>query len=141
MLRKYQSSDFNELINTWLSASKLAHPFLSTEFLEKEITNIRDMYIPNAETWVFEKKGKVVGFIALIGNEVGAIFLDPAYHGQGIGKAMMDHAVTQRDQLELDVFKDNTIGQKFYFRYGFTVEKEHMHTETGNMLLRLSYSS
>lgn len=139
MIREYKNSDFQDLINAWLAASKLAHPFLSQDFLDQEIINIRDIYLPNADTYVFEKDGKVIGFIALIGNEVGAIFLDPTFHGQGIGKAMMDHATNIRGWLELDVFKENKVGQRFYFGYGFQVVKEHMHEDTGNMLLRLKY--
>ncbi|UTW56313.1 GNAT family N-acetyltransferase [Kordiimonas sp. SCSIO 12610] len=140
MIRDYQSADFNQLISAWLAASKLAHPFLTEEFLRKEIANIRDIYIPNTETAVYQHGDTVIGFISLMGDEVGAIFLDPKYHGQKIGKALMDHAADQRNRLELDVFKANHIGQQFYFRYGFQKLYEHMHEETGNMLLRLAYT-
>jgi putative acetyltransferase len=139
MIRDYQPADFDQLIDAWLKASKLAHPFLSQEFLDKEILNIRDVYVPNTETFVYEHEGKVIGFTALAGHEVGAIFLDPAFHGRQFGKALMDHAVGLKGHLELDVFKANQVGQKFYFRYGFKAVHEHMHEETGNMLIRLSY--
>jgi len=86
---------------------------------------------------VYEQNGSVIGFIALIGNEVGGIFLDPKFHGKGIGRAMMDHARSLRDVLELDVFKDNSIGRNFYNKYGFIEEYEHVHKETGFMQLRL----
>jgi putative acetyltransferase len=140
MIRDYQPADFDQLINAWLKASKLAHPFLSDGFLKKEIDNIRDIYIPNTETIVYEHGGTVIGFLSLMRDEVGAIFLDPHYHGQKIGKALMDHAAGIRQRLELDVFKENHIGQKFYFRYGFKVSHEHMHEETGNMLLRVVFN-
>jgi len=86
---------------------------------------------------VYEQNGSVIGFIALIGNEVGGIFLDPKFHGKGIGRAMMDHARSLRDILELDVFKDNSIGRNFYNKYGFIEEYEHVNKETGFMQLRL----
>ncbi len=49
----------------------------------------------------------------------------------------MDKAGSIRDVLELDVFKDNLVGQKFYEKYGFSQVKEYLHEETGFMQLRL----
>jgi len=137
MIRKYEDNDLEELLDAWYSASKIAHPFLSEEFLEQERKNIAFDHLPNAETWVYELDGVVIGFIALIGNEVGAIFLDPRYHGKGIGRKLMDHAKSLREFLELDVFKDNNIGRGFYKKCGFREEYEHVHEETGFMQLRL----
>jgi len=137
MIREYENKDLEDLLDAWYSASKVAHPFLSEEFFEQERKNIESIHLPNAETWVYELDGAVVGFIALIGNEVGAIFLDPKYHGKGIGRALMDHARSIRDALELDVFKNNTIGRGFYKKCGFREEYEHVHEETGFMQLRL----
>lgn len=137
MIREYEKRDLEDLLEAWYSASKVAHPFCSEEFFKQERKNIASIYLPNAETWVYEENGSVIGFIALIGNEVGGIFLDPKFHGKGIGRAMMDHARSLRDVLELDVFKDNSIGRNFYNKYGFIEEYEHVHKETGFMQLRL----
>ena len=49
----------------------------------------------------------------------------------------MDHVRSIRNSLELDVFKDNQIGRKFYEKYGFNKIGEHLHEETGFMQLRL----
>ena len=137
MIREYEKKDLEELLDAWYFASKVAHPFVSEDFLEQERKNIVTVHLPNAETWVYEQNGAVIGFIALIGNEVGAIFLDPKFHGKGIGRALMDHARSLREVLELDVFKDNVIGRNFYKKYGFIEEYEHIHKESGFMQLRL----
>ena len=137
MIRPYKDSDLDELLEAWYSASLAGHPFLDEEFFERERNNIREIHLPNAETWVFEQDGVVVGFIALIGNEVGAIFVHSKYHGSGIGHALMDHARGIRDSLELSVFKDNKVGNDFYKKYGFHLIDEQLHEETGFMQLRL----
>jgi len=137
MIRNYEEGDLIELLDAWYSASQVAHPFLSQDFFEQERRNIRDLYLPKAETWVFELEGVVVGFIALIGDEVGGIFVHSEFHGQGIGRALMDHARGIRDELELDVFEDNLVGRRFYEKYGFSQVGEHLHEETGLMQLRL----
>ena len=137
MIREYEEKDLSELLDAWYSASQIGHPFLDEDFFEQERRNIPALYLPNAETWVYDLDGVVVGFIALIGNEVGAIFVDSRFHGRGIGRALMDKARSIRDVLELDVFKDNLVGRKFYENYGFTRVNEHLHEETGFMQLRL----
>ena len=72
MIRKYEDKDAGELLEAWYSGSQVGHPFLNEDFFELERENILALYLPNAETWVFELEGVVVGFIALIGNEVGS---------------------------------------------------------------------
>lgn len=137
MIREYEDKDLDELLDAWYSASQVGHPFLDDDFFAKERIAIADVYLPNAETWVYEWDGVVVGFIALIENEVGAIFVDAKFHGQGIGRKLMDHAKRIHDCLELDVFKDNHVGRSFYEQYGFVQIGEHLHEETGLMLLKL----
>lgn len=137
MIRKYEEKDLAELIDAWYSASKVAHTFLSEDFFKQERRNIADLYIPNVETWVYEKDNKVIGFISLMENEVGAIFVDPEFHGKGIGRALMEHAKSLREFLELYVFKENKIGRNFYEKCGFKFVSEHLHEETGFMQLRL----
>ncbi len=139
-IRKYAEEDQDALIDVWHAASQVATPFLPAEFLAGEPDNIRNIYIPNAETWVFEAEDTVAGFIALIGNEVGAIFVHPKLQGRGIGRALMDHAASLRDSLYLDVFKENAVGRRFYDRYGFRFESEHVHEQTGHWQIRLVFT-
>ncbi len=140
-VREYESADLPSVLSSWESASKVAHPFLTEAFLDQERYNIPNVYLPNAETWVLEQDGDVVGFIALIGNEVGAIFVDAAFHGTGAGRALMDKAVELRGDVELEVFKANPVGRAFYDRYGFVLLTESIHEETGNAILRLRYKA
>ena len=137
MIRPYQHRDLDELLDVWEQATRLAHPFFDDDFLRIERQAIAEVYLPMAETWVFLMDGRVVGFIALLGQEVGAIFVLPAVHGRGIGRALMDHARALRGYLEVEVFKANALGRRFYDRYGFEFVKEHVHEETGHPLLRL----
>ncbi len=137
MIREYQSTDEKQLLDAWYNASLIAHHFLDEAFFEQERKNIVDLYFPNSKQWVYEKDGNVVGFIAMLDNEVGGIFVDPSAQGQGIGQALMDYVRKSRDFLELDVFKDNEIGRRFYDRYGFQFVREYLHEETGQMTVRL----
>ena len=112
---------------------------MTDEFIAQERKNVADIYIPNTDTWVAEVDGKVQGFIALMGNEVGAIFIQPHCHGRGVGKALMDKAQKLHGDLEVEVFKENAIGRKFYIRYGFEHLEDKLHEPTGQQLLRLKF--
>lgn len=141
MIRKYQPADEDAVVEVWFQAASLAHPFVPAEFMESEEKNTREIYLPNTETWVYVEEDKVVGFIAMMGNEVGAIFLLPSFHGKGIGTKLMNHVAQFHEILEVEVFEKNSIGRAFYAKYGFEFIKKHVHSVTGEVLLRLRYSS
>mgnify|MGYP006106958953 FL=1 len=138
-IRQYNTSDLEAVLSSWEAATRLAHPFMTDDFLAQERKNVGEIYMPNTDTWVAELDGNVVGFVALMGNEIGAIFLQPNYHGKGIGKALIDKANELHSSLEVEVFKANAIGRKFYSRYGFEFLEEKHHEPTGQPLLRLRF--
>jgi len=140
MIRKFKSEDTDAIINVWRKASKLAHPFLTEVFLDQEAKNTREIYLVVAETWVTEIEGQVVGFISLIENEIGGLFLDPAFHGQGLGRAMVDKAVAQKGAVKVEVFAENIVGRPFYTSYGFVGSEEYFHEESRQMMLRQTFT-
>lgn len=137
MIRKYLATDCEHVLNIWARASALAHPFLSQDFLELERQNILNVYLPKAETWVWEADEHVVGFISLLENEVGGIFVDPEFQRSGIGRALMDQARALRGELEVEVFERNLLGRAFYAKLGFEVMHQNVHDQTGFEVMRL----
>ena len=137
MIRKYQTDDTDAIVHIWRLASALAHPFLNEAFLGQEAKNIRNIYLPFAETWVLEED-EVIGFIALIEDEIGGLFLQPSRHGIGLGRAMVDHAVALHGPLRVEVFKKNSIGRRFYKRYGFAELEEYRHESSGEQTIKLA---
>ena len=140
-IRQYRESDLEAVLSSWEKATILAHPFMTDDFIAQERKNVAEIYIPNTDTWVVEIDGNVEGFIALMGNEVGAIFLQPQFHGRGAGKALMDKARELHGDLEVEVFKENAIGRKFYSQYGFEQLDEKLHEPTGQQVLRLKFTT
>lgn len=137
MIRQYQHHDLDQLLAAWEAAARVAHDFLDEAFFEAERERIRSVYLPASETWVWHENGRVIGFISLLGQEVGGLFVDPGAQRRGVGRALMDHARSLRGTLELDVFERNAIGRAFYARYGFEEIGKGVHAETGETELRL----
>lgn len=138
MIREYTTDDTDALIGIWEKANALAHPFLAPEFVAFVKDAMRNMYLPNAETWVLEQNGSPIGFIAMIGNEIGGLFLDPAHHGKGHGRAMVDYVLGLKGPLRVEVFKDNTVGRPFYERYGFEFVEDYLHEQSGAVTVKMS---
>ena len=139
-LRKFKTSDLNELMTVWENASKLAHSFLPEEFHEKERYNIPNVYIPIADTLVAENNGQVIGFISMIDNEIGGLFVEPDFHGIGVGTALVDKVCELHTNLIVEVFENNTIGRGFYTKYGFKLTDKKFHAESGQNMFRLEYT-
>jgi putative acetyltransferase len=140
-IRKYREDDLAGLMAVWESASALAHPFLPADFVAQVRHDIPNVYLPNAETWVAEQHGQIIGFLSLLGSEVGAIFVHPDHHRRGIGSDFIDMARELKGELTVEVFAANTIGREFYARRGFTTLATTLHEPTGCELIRLQLST
>ncbi|MBL4785939.1 MAG: GNAT family N-acetyltransferase [Cohaesibacteraceae bacterium] len=138
MIRNYQPTDIDCVVSVWRKASELAHPFLTREFLDTEADAVRNIYPQYAEIRVTLVDNQVVGFIAMLEDEIGGLFLDPQYHGIGLGRAMIKDAVSQRATINVEVFEKNAIGRRFYEKCGFIFEKEAFHEASNQPTLRLS---
>ncbi|MEH6755495.1 MAG: GNAT family N-acetyltransferase [Alphaproteobacteria bacterium] len=138
MIRKYATEDTDALIAIWDNSEALAHPFLSADVRDQVRKDMRNIYLPNAETWVLENDGAPVGFIAMIDKEIGGLFLDPSQHGKGMGRQMVDHVVSLKGPLTVEVFKANKIGLPFYERYGFEVTGEGAFEATGDETFKMA---
>lgn len=137
MIRPYTSSDEERVVDVWYQASLIAHAFLSEEILASERRAMSERWLPMAETLVYEADGVVLGFLSLVGNEVGAIFVDPEHQRQGVGSALMDAANEARPHLELEVLEANSRGRRFYEAYGFRLVDRHTNEASGHPALRL----
>ena len=141
MIRKYNEQDADAIVSLWRKASAVAHPFLSADFIDSEAKALRDIYLTYAETWVTVVDGKIVGFIALVEDEVAGLFLLPDFHGQGFGREMVDLAHNIKGPLRVEVFDKNQIGRRFYAAYGFLGTETYIHDATGETVLKLAYTS
>lgn len=138
-VRPYEERDTEAIIDAWYQASLIAHPFLTADFLAQENKNLRELFLPRSQTWVFEKEGQIGGFISLLDNIVGGIFVHPSWQRQGVGTALMNKAKSLHTTLELDVFTANKQGRAFYAKYGFEPLKTYRDEATGEMMLKLRF--
>lgn len=137
MIRKHIEKDLEQILNVWYDSSTLAHPFLKLEFVEKVKSDMRNIYMPNSETWVYEKDKVIIGFISMMDNEIGGLFVMPNHLGNGIGTQLLDFIAKSHQDLVVEVFEKNKIGRAFYDKHEFHLIKEFMHQESGEKVLRM----
>ncbi len=141
MIRGFEQADMGQVLKIWLEASIKAHDFISREFWESNVGAMRDVYLPAAETYVYEDEGAVRGFLSLCGDTIAALFVAPAYQGMGIGRQLMAQAKQTPQRLNLTVYKENQKSVAFYTTCGFRVEREQIDEHTGHPELVMVYDS
>ena len=114
--------DLERCMVIWRRASEVGHPFLGAAELDADASLVRDRYMPAAEIWVAESEGVLYGFIALLGSFIGGLFVDPAQHGRGVGRALVREARRSRPLLDVEVYEQNEHARAFYARLGFMEE-------------------
>lgn len=118
-IRRFQAADVDEVLEVWYAASLVGHPFLSEAFLADERLRLAEQWLPGSETFVAERAGRVVGFVSVVDDEVGGLFVEPTWHRQGIGRQLLDHVRSSRGELTVRVFEANGGARRFYEHYGF----------------------
>lgn len=133
MIRSFKNTDIDNVMNIWLKSTIKAHDFISKEYWKSNYNVVKDVYIPMAETFVYEDKQEIKGFISIINNEfIGALFVDVDFQGQGIGKELINYAIDKYKKLNLAVYKGNKKSVDFYINRGFKIIKEQVNNDSGH---------
>lgn len=57
MIRKIENKDIDKTMDIWLESTIKAHDFIPKECWEDNYNTVKDVYIPIAETFVYEDSG------------------------------------------------------------------------------------
>ncbi|MFB9328760.1 acetyltransferase [Paenibacillus aurantiacus] len=120
-LTQGKQEEHERLVDIWENAVRATHHFLADADIEFYRSLVRDQALNAVELWVArQEQGTAVGFIGLDGTRIEMLFVDPAYHGHGIGSELIRHAERLSDSsLEVDVNEQNEAACAFYRKLGF----------------------
>ena len=119
IIRQGIAADYPQLLDIWLRAVRATHHFLQPSDIDALLPQLRDVYFPAVELWVaVDTDDQPLGFIGFNENHVEMLFVDPAHHRQGIGRALLDFGRQSRSAMSVDVNEQNPQATAFYQRYG-----------------------
>ncbi|AGA68224.1 putative P-loop ATPase fused to an acetyltransferase [Desulfitobacterium dichloroeliminans LMG P-21439] len=138
IIRKFKHPDTEEIIEIWYNVSVVAHSFIPKEMWESHKDELRNKYLPIAETWVAEENGNLIGFISLLGNYIGALFITPKEQGKGVGTKLIEQARREKGHLNVGVYSKNIDAGRFYKKNGFAYLSEEVQPETGEVIINMT---
>lgn len=87
----------------------------------------------DGQLWVAETDGQVAGFVALDDDEITWLYVDPQRYRQGIGKALLRHAIAAAGpRVEVTVLDGNSAAEALYTGEGFTITETRTGPLVGN---------
>ncbi|MBL8101186.1 MAG: GNAT family N-acetyltransferase [Anaerolineales bacterium] len=127
MIRLYREDDFEVVTAFWFRAMHTAMPDLMKRMgfeLEGAREYFRSAIVPDNQIWVYERDNVPIGFLAIQGDFIDRLYVDPDYHRQGVGQALLMKA---RELLPKHIWLYthvvNKMARAFYEKNGFVAEK------------------
>lgn len=118
IIRRLAPADRAPLLGVWRQAVEATHHFLSPVEIDQIEPEVRDYLASGMPLWTLEYDGQAAGFLGLVEKEIAALFIDPALHGQGLGRQAIDYAL-QQGARHLKVNEQNPTALGFYEHMGF----------------------
>lgn len=108
--------------------------FLSAEY-RAELEELVRSFLPEAPLWVaVNEREQPVGFMLLSGQHMDALFIDPDVRGCGVGRMLVEHALSMAPELTTNVNEQNEQAVGFYKKVGFKVTGRSEVDDLGNRI-------
>ena len=138
MIRMFDARDLDQVMELWLNGNIEAHDFIPRNYWESNAPMVREQLL-QAEIYVYETDGKILGFVGLQGDYLAGIFVDRHARSMGIGGQLIHYVQKIRRTLILNVYRKNQRAMEFYLREGFSVLSEDIDEATGETDIVLSW--
>ena len=137
MIRNLKNDDIDIVMELWKNSTIEAQNFIPDSYWLENYDNVKNNYLPNSDTYVYEEDGEIKGFVSLIENIfIGGLFIRVDSQRKGIGSVILDFLKERNYKLQLTVYDKNERAMKFYLKSGFKIlnteidkktrEKEHL---------------
>ena len=107
------------MVEIWRAAVDATHDFLTPEdriAIDEEVQG----FLPSTPLWVaVDESDRALGFMLLDDDRMEALFVDSADRHQGVGRALVGHALQLQSAITTEVNEQNAQAVGFYEHLGF----------------------
>lgn len=132
MIREFQISDTQIVMQLWLAGNEDAHSFIAKEYWQANFEEVEKQLL-KADIFVYDLNGEIKGFIGLMDEYIAGIFVDKAYRSQGIGRQLLEYVKQLHSTLSLNVYQKNERALRFYRENGFAIVSKQNDEHTGEI--------
>lgn len=112
--------DFPTILAVWEASVRATHHFVSEADIQFFKRLVRDTALAAVTLrCARDAAGAIVGFLGVAETKIEMLFIAPGHFGQGIGKALLGHAIDELGTTEVDVNEQNSQALGFYRHHGF----------------------
>jgi putative acetyltransferase len=114
------SGNFNQqLVSVWEKSVRATHDFLDPTDIDYFKTIVVAMDFNAIPVFCLTRRNSVLGFFGVVDRNFEMLFLSPEHNGQGLGRTLVNFAVTQLHADKVDVNEQKQKAVDFYLKLGF----------------------
>lgn len=139
--RSSTSADNSDILSLWYNTVKATHHFLSEHDFDLIYQELSSFIQQTSVTLAINQQHQVVGFMILDKNHIEALFVNHTLRKQGIGKRLINEALSKFSCITTTVNEQNKPALQFYQYLGFqqTHRREYDQQNRPYPLLYLEY--
>ncbi|MCT4632605.1 MAG: GNAT family N-acetyltransferase [Firmicutes bacterium] len=131
MIRKMNYKDIDRVLEIWHESIIKSHDFIDQIYWDNAKDQIKNKYLIDSDTYVYEKNNTILGFISIWSEDtVGMIFVSIEHQANHIGSEMINYVKKKYHKLAFSVFKKNILGNKFAKKNDFKISYQQVDTNT-----------
>lgn len=122
-IRRARRDEAAAIADVWIRSRRASIPAIPPPIHDDDQvrTYFEHVVLPTYDVWVAESDGAVIALLALHGDWIEHLYVDPDRVGAGVGSALLDVAKRERPGgLRLWTFEANAGARRFYERHGLT---------------------
>ena len=125
-IKPYEEIFREQILTVWEKSVLATHNFLEPDDFISIKAAVQNINFNAFLVYCLMLEDRVAGFVGVADRKIEMLFLDPSFFGRGLGKKLMDFAMTELKANKVDVNEQNSNSVKFYKKLGF---ETHERTE------------
>ena len=129
-IRKITNDDLTNVMTIWVKGNFKGNSFIEKDYWLEIYNETKEKFMDVYDTYVFVEENVIKGFVSIKDKKIKAIYVNPSFIRNGIGKKLINFCKDKYDTLILEVYEKNINAILFFSNLGFKnkkidIEKAH----------------